>query len=236
MKKVVSQKKEGVEAVDRALSVLRAFDAGHCEMTLTDLAARTGLYKSTVLRLTASLEAGGCLVRGEDRVYRLGPELWRLGSIYRRGVDIDLGEFIRPALRRIVDATTETASFYVRDGEERICLYRINSPRAVRHHLDEGQRLPLALGAAGRVLRAYTEPDWPGGTGIRKRGECISLGERDPEVGAAAVPVLDREGKLRGALTVSGILSRFGKPAQAAALDALKSAASELGATLPPAD
>lgn len=223
--------KTGVDAVGRALAILKAFGARRTAMTLTEIAEATDLYKSTVLRLAASLEADGFLVRGPDRLFRPGPELWRLGALYQRG--LDLGEVIRPALRRLVEATGETASFYVADGDERICLYRVNSPRSVRHHLEEGQRLPIDRGAAGRVLTAYRESSDPAGKKIRDRGFYVSIGERDPEVAAAAVPLVDVHGKLRGALSLSAIRTRFDADARKTAVDALKSEAKALVGFLP---
>lgn len=223
--------KTGVDAVGRALAILKAFGAERTAMTLTEIADATDLYKSTVLRLAASLEADGFLVRGPDRLFRPGPELWRLGTLHQRG--LDLGEVIRPALRRLVEATGETASFYVADGDERICLYRVNSPRSVRHHLEEGQRLPIDRGAAGRVLTAYRESSDPAGKKIRDRGFYVSIGERDPEVAAAAVPLIDVHGKLRGALSLSAIRTRFDADARKTAVDALKSEAKALVGLLP---
>lgn len=223
--------KTGVDAVGRALAILKAFGAERTAMTLTEIADATDLYKSTVLRLAASLEADGFLVRGPDRLFRPGPELWRLGALYQRG--LDLGEVIRPALRRLVEATGETASFYVADGDERICLYRVNSPRSVRHHLEEGQRLPIDRGAAGRVLTAHRESSDPAGKKIRDRGFYVSIGERDPEVAAAAVPLVDVHGKLRGALSLSAIRTRFDADARKTAVNALKSEAKALVGLLP---
>lgn len=223
--------KTGVDAVGRALAILKAFGAERTAMTLTEIADATDLYKSTVLRLAASLEPDGFLVRGPDRLFRPGPELWRLGALYQRG--LDLGEVIRPALRRLVEATGETASFYVADGDERICLYRVNSPRSVRHHLEEGQRLPIDRGAAGRVLTAYRESSDPAGKKIRDRGFYVSIGERDPEVAAAAVPLVDVHGKLRGALSLSAIRTRFDADARKTAVNALKSEAKALVGLLP---
>lgn len=226
--------KTGVDAVARALAILRSFGTERGAMTLTEIAEATGLYKSTVLRLAATLETEGFLVRGADRQFRPGPELWRLGALYQRG--LDLGDLIRPVLHRLVEATGETASFYIADGSERICIYRVNSPRSVRHHLDEGQRLPIDRGAAGRVLSAFRDPDTGEGRKIRERGYYVSLGERDPEVGAAAVPVIDIQGRLRGALSVSAIRSRFDTNARKAAIDALTSEAGALSGLLPAAD
>ncbi|MBP0110634.1 IclR family transcriptional regulator [Bradyrhizobium vignae] len=223
--------KTGVDAVARALAILKKFGPERREMTLTELATATDLYKSTVLRLAATLEEGGFLTRGDDRLYRPGPELWRLGSLYRQS--LDLGDLVRPTLRRLVEATGETASFYIRDGNERICLYRVNSPRAVRHHLDEGQRLPLDRGAAGHVLTAYGDGTAVSRKKVLAQGYYVSLGERDPEVAAAAVPLIDGQGKLRGALSVSAIRTRFDAQAQKTALSALKLEAQTLAELLP---
>ena len=133
-----------VEAVERALAILDAFRADRPAMTLSEIAAATGFYKSTILRLAGSLERLGYLIREENGVFRLGPAPWRLGSIYRAG--FNLGDAIRPQLRRLVEATGETASFYVREGQTRVCLFRHNSPHSARHHLDEGTELPLTAG------------------------------------------------------------------------------------------
>lgn len=60
----------GVGAVDRALGLLNCFKDGNAVLTLTQLAEATGLYKSTVLRLAASLERSGFLVRRADKAWR----------------------------------------------------------------------------------------------------------------------------------------------------------------------
>ena len=211
-----------VEAVERALSILEAFGETRSELTLTEIAEETGLYKSTILRLAASLGRYGYLVRDDKGLFRLGPGLWRLGSSYRRNFDLD--EFIRPVLRELVNETGETASFSVRDGDERVCLYRENSRHPIRHHLDEGVRLPLDRGAAGRVLLAHAES---GGSKNRivRDGFAISVGERSPDVAAVAVPVLRADGAIRGALAISGLASRFDAAARENALPALQNAA-----------
>lgn len=219
-----------VEAVERALLILDAFQDDERSLSLAALAQKTGLYKSTILRLAGSLERFGYLVRDDRGAFHLGPSLWRLGSMYRRG--FDLGEHIRPELRRIVEATSETAAFYVREGNERICLYRLNSPRAIRHHLDEGARLPLDRGAGGRVLLACGGIPGEPYEAIRRDGHYTSLGERDPEIAAVSVPVFDAAGNLRGALSASALLSRFDPAARAAAIAVLQESAARLKASL----
>jgi DNA-binding IclR family transcriptional regulator len=222
-----------VEAVERALTVLDAFHAEKPAMTLAELAAATGFYKSTILRLAGSLERMGYLMRDDGGTFRLGPALWRLGSIYRTG--FNLGDAIRPELRRLVEATGETASFYIREGQSRVCLFRHNSPHAARHHLDEGTKLPLTGGASAHVLLAFSDGKTTKAKTVQARGHATSLGERDPEVAAVAVPVFDLAGEFRGALAISGLIGRFKDKARQAALSELSASADRLRTRLPAA-
>ena len=215
-----------VEAVDRALSVLSAFNEDDLSLSLADLSRRTGLYKSTILRLLGSLKAAGFVTLGSDGLYSLGPDLWRLGSYYRRRYIPS--EEVMPVLERLRNLTKETASFYVRDGENRICLYRVNSERPMRHHLVQGARLPLEKGAAGRVLLAFGPEPPISSQEVRDFGHAISLGERDLEIGAISVPVIDDDGQLLGALAVSGLVTRFSEAACETHLDHLRKEARSL--------
>lgn len=196
-----------VESVERALTILEAFGDGAPSLSLAELAARSGYYKSTILRLAASLARFGYLDRGGDGRFRLGASLARLGAFYRD--ESDLEAVLRPVLRRLRDTSGETASFYVRSGLTRTCLYRENSARELRHHLEEGARLPLSLGAAGKVLLAWAGESDPALRPVRAQGYALSLGERDPYIAAVAVPLVDTADRLQGALCLSGLAARF---------------------------
>ncbi|QDJ12234.1 Transcriptional regulator, IclR family (plasmid) [Roseomonas mucosa] len=196
-----------VEAVERALSILDAFGDGTPRLSLSEVAERTGLYPSTVLRLAASLDRFGYLHRGQDGLFRLGPTPLRLGLLYRDA--FDLATLVRPVLARLVERTGETAAFYVREQERRVCLYRHHSPRVIRHHVEEGATLPLDRGASGRVLMAHTGGTDPVHQQVRERGWYLSLGERDPEAAAVAAPVFGRGRQFIGALGIIGLRSRL---------------------------
>ncbi len=219
-----------VEAVERALTLLEAFAGGQASLSLAELAAETGFYKSTILRLIGSLERFGYLERTVQGRYRLGHSLARLGALCRDARDLEA--VLRPALRRLRDHSGETASFYVRSGASRICLYRENSPRELRHHLEEGARLPLALGAAGKVLRALAGDHDEILRAVRRDGYALSRGERDPFIAAVAVPLLDQAGDLQGALCLSGLAARFTEGHQRHCRDLLLAAAATLRANL----
>lgn len=199
-----------VESVERALCILGAFGDGSPTLTLGEVAERTGLYRSTILRLTASLEWFGYLRRGVDGRFRLGPSLWRLGVLYQNA--FNLADHVRPVLRELVEETGETAAFYVREGESRICLYRHHAPRLIRHHIEEGAELPLSAGAGARILMAYTGGTEPIHERVRAAGHYVSLGERDPEAAAVSAPVFAQGREFVGALGVTGPLTRFKEP------------------------
>lgn len=197
----------GVAAVDRALSILTCFDGESPKLTLAELADRTGLYKSTLLRLAASLERADCLRRFEDGSFALGPALLKLGELYQASFDLE--QYVMPALRRLSVQTGESASFYVRDGDERICLFRINSTaHRVLHYVTPGSRLELRTGAAGRILVAFTEPDAPGYEDERRDLLAVSDRDRKGDTVAIASPVFGVRGFV-GALSLAGPSFRF---------------------------
>jgi DNA-binding IclR family transcriptional regulator len=199
----------GVEAVDRALAILATFGIGQERQSLTELATRTGFYKSTILRLAQSLTAAGYLHREEGGAFILGPEPTRLAAVYRRLSALE--SRVRPILRDLRDETGESASFFRRVGEYRQCLYREDTRRTIREHVLEGDLLTLDSGAAGRVLRTFAET-----VASAQLAELPfrSQSEQDPESASIAAPVFDGEG-LVGALTISGPRTRLtGEAAQ----------------------
>ena len=209
---------DGVEAVERAFKLLDAFDERKAGLALKDLAQRTGLTKSTILRLAVSLERFGYLVRDRESLYHLGPTLWRLGSLFRQ--NMDLGGVVRPVLQGLVEKTNESASFYVARNNAGVCLYRVNSMRLARDHVEEGDLLPLDIGATGHVLRAFMGEPGAMFDAIRKDRFYVSMGERDPDVAGIAVPVLSPDHVAIGAITLSGLVSRF-RPRQVASFKGL---------------
>ena len=175
----------GIAAVDRACLVLRALERADDGARLTDLAHDTGLALATLSRLLASLEHAGLARRGPDKRFASGPPCcaWAWPTAGRCG-----SNRWWPRAGRTRAATEDAASFSVRDGARRVCLFRVDSTLPLRESVAPGDRLPLDAGAAGRVLRAFSEAD-PRDEETRTRGWAVSLGERVPELAAVAAPV-----------------------------------------------
>jgi DNA-binding IclR family transcriptional regulator len=199
--------RKGVTAVDRALSIIESFHAGEASLSLHRLAERTRLDKATIIRLIASLEKAGCMGRLAHGEYALGPALLRYGSLYQSS--FHLADRLLPILRDLVRQSGETAAFFVRDGDMRVCLHRIESNSALRLHLKEGERHPLLPGGTGKVLIAFSGEGGAAFDQVRKDYFVLNVGEREPEISSVAAPVLRAGGELVGTISLTGPTGNF---------------------------
>lgn len=192
---------DGVGAVNRALDVLEAFTERDSMLTLAELSNRTGMYKSTILRLIESLEKYVYIQKTPEGAYRLGPKTLYLGAIYQR--HFSTSQFVPQVLKRLAEEAHETASFYIREGDMRVCLHRHEANRAVRASVHQGDRLPMNVGAAGHVILAFSGLSGEKYDNIRTSMYAISVGERDPDTSAIACPILGVGDELIGVLNIS---------------------------------
>jgi DNA-binding IclR family transcriptional regulator len=195
---------DSVRAVDRALVILRAFREDDGPLGLTELSRRAGLNATTALRLLGTLEAHGFVKRLPSGGYLLGPTLLLLGDLFRRSLRLE--HHVMPALERLRAESQESAAFFVREGDQRRCVFRLDSPQLVRDVAHVGETQPLGRGAHGRALIAL------------EQGESlpvVSRGERLPQIAAIACPVLDSNGRVAGSIGISVPLYRFTEESEA---------------------
>lgn len=197
----------GVIAVTRALQVLEAFALGESSLPLAELSRRCGLHKTTALRLARTLAQSGFMVQREDGDWRLGPAAGWLGARYQAGFDVQ--NVLEPALRELTLQTGESAAFYVREGNVRTCLVRVEGPQALRHHARMGEGLPLDKGSPGRVILAFSGEPGTIYEQIRSRGYHCSVSEREQGVSTVSAPVFGRQWRLLGSVCISGPESRL---------------------------
>ena len=223
----------GAAAVDRALSLLSAFQPGDEALSLAQFAERTQLYKSTVLRLLASLEHARLIRRQDDGRYALGMEIARLHGLYAASQSLE--RIVLPVLRALAAATGESAAYHVRqvqgDSWARLCQFRVDSSHVVRDHVRVGDLLPNDRGAGARVLIAFgPEAGLPRGAkerklydGIRAKGYCAVVGDRTAELAGISAPVFHADGSLAAAVTLTMPTHRYDEgyiePVRAAAKD-----------------
>lgn len=222
--------------LERGISILECFTEDRLQLQLRDLAQLTGLDKATLLRLLGVLVRARMAVRFSNGSYSPGPALLHMGMLYRR--TFDLGARLQPALHEVMRQTGETVAFYVRSGDERVCLYRENSSNEVRHHVEVGARVRLADGgASAHVLNAFTGGTTPQAEHIHKHGFAITRGERVAQMASVALPVFESDGSFLGALVVIGLAPRQTATAQRKAVEVARSALALQGfASRPPKD
>jgi DNA-binding IclR family transcriptional regulator len=214
----------GVAAVDKALTILRLFSSQNNELSLIQIAEATGLYKSTTLRMLASLSNALLVMKRSDGMYVLGPAIASLNAAYRQQQSLET--LVIPILEQLMKATQESAAFHVRQGDQRLCLYRVDSKQALRDHIQIGDLLPIDKGAGGKVLRAFEGAPGKANNQIREAMVLAIAGDRVKEISGISAPVFSAEG-LIGVITLTMPTYRF-DPKQASIVKASAKKLTEL--------
>jgi DNA-binding IclR family transcriptional regulator len=217
----------GIVAVERSLSILDAFLGAAPTRGLSELARATRLPKPTVLRNLVSLERAGYIVRLADGRYQLGARLLQLGEAYRARFNLE--DHVMPVLRELAAATGETASFQVREQENRLTLFRVESPQVVRIALALPNLRPLDATSISEVLR---RGDAAAEEARGRQTVFFSAGVQDPQAASLSTAIWGPQGRLRGALNISGPILRLSATDPEALAQRLAAAARGLSAAL----
>ncbi len=215
-----------IRSVQRAIDILQSFSEEKTELTLTEISNETGLAKSTATRILATLEENNLVEKeAASGKYRLGRTLYFLG--HAAGRSIELKEVAKETMVRLRDQLKETVNLYVREGENRVCIQQFESLQSVKHMIQIGQKLPLTVGASGKVLLAYEskgfiEKIMEKQVMVKGKSELLSelnmitiekyaesIEERETGTSAAAAPIFNIHGEVIAALSVSGPAQRF---------------------------
>ena len=239
-----------VAAVQRAIAILDELADARSELGTNEIARRTGINVSTISRILATLTSGGLVehvaVTGR---YRLGVGVIRLASAV--GDRLDIRSLARPHLAELASRTQETATLSVPGGHEPITLDYVQSPLSVRSVAEVGRASAAHATAVGKVflahggsvpdgqLQAFTERTIVDHdvlradvAGVRERGWGQALGEREEDLNAVAVPVLDPAGQLAAILGVQGPAVRFSPRVMRSAVELLTERAERISAAL----
>ncbi|MET7508471.1 IclR family transcriptional regulator [Streptomyces albidoflavus] len=148
-----AQPPAGEAVVNKAFALLRAFDADHPAQSLASLARRSGLPRSTALRLAHQLRETGALERLDDGRYVVGLALLEIASLAPRVRG--LVEAARPAMARLLRTTREHVLLAVRDGHHAVLVERLSASRACPVWHQVGGRTSLPATGVGMVLLAH---------------------------------------------------------------------------------
>ena len=215
-----------VNAVDKAIDILEFLAEQPSGAVLTQISRATGIAKSTVHGIIATLVERGVLVRDSEGTVQFGPLLIALGgtALGRLG----LVGVAAPIMAELTQ-TVQIASFLtVRDGHQAMYVHKVETPSPVRVSSTIGQRVSLVNTAVGRALlthspdrealiaASYSEaagasPDPDHATlhakleEIRSKGFASDMEESFPGVRCLAAPIFGSGGQAIAALGISGL-------------------------------
>ena len=187
----------GVGVLDKAFVVLNALVAR--PLSLSESVEATGIPRATCHRLLSALEHHGAVRRNNEGLYCLGPTLAGLGR--GAAVQFPFLERAREIATEIRDRTGESVQVFIAETDGRRCVISLESPNGLRWIVPEGSLFPLARGSAGKVLSAKTATaTW-----------VESVEERVKGVASVSAPILDADGHVIAAISISGPLERMSR-------------------------
>jgi IclR family transcriptional regulator, acetate operon repressor len=154
MGRPVSQ--DSASSLSRGLCLLNLFSVNNTELSISELARRSGIPKSTTHRLVGDLMNWGALERG-PRGVRLGIHLLELGHLVPTQ---RLREVAIPFAHNLNEVTHLTANLAVRDGQDIVYVEKISSRSLRVPHSRPGGRLPMHCTALGKAILAHSDREF----------------------------------------------------------------------------
>jgi IclR family acetate operon transcriptional repressor len=239
-------------AVQKGLAVVEALSRTGGPHRLSEISAQSGLPKGSVHRVLQDLtQAGFAAAHGQGR-YGPGPRLRGLAS--ELAADEEGRGATERILRKLRDKTGYTVHVGVRSGTEAVYLYKIESNRPYQMSSSVGMRLPLHCTAIGKVILAslptkelsatldlisltqrtantFTRPEdlLTELKLIAHQGFAIDDEENETNVRCVGAGVADRNGTVRGVLSVSDLAFELTQELAQDVAPLVRSAAIELG-------
>src|SRR5579863_3515442 len=216
-----------VGVVGKVIQILESLDQAPGGLLLREIVVSTNINKSTAYRFLSHLESEGYVFRDSDGYYMVGPKLARLGN--GTTYQATLCRTSAGILEQLRSETGETVNLAVLDGSEILYLSVIESQHTFRMVSEVGRRRPLYCTALGKAVLAYLPPEQQSKIisatkferftphticsaeeltkdlhKIHRRG--YALDDEETVIGARciAVPILNRDRKVIGGISVSG--------------------------------
>lgn len=218
-------KRDWIAGLEKGLQLIEAFDDAHARMTASQAAERCGLTRTAARRYLLTLTHLGYMA-SDGKLFWLTPRMLRLGQAYIESAR--LPRIVQPFLQRVTAGTQEIAYVSVLDDKEIVYIARSGSSRNMNTGFVLGARVQAQATSAGMVILAFMESDeldrWLSNhelksytsftlvdrdelknslAHIRQQGWAISEQQLELNIRGIAVPLLDRNGLLVGAINVT---------------------------------
>jgi DNA-binding IclR family transcriptional regulator len=219
----------GTQAVQRVLSLLKAFPEEDPKRSLTELSVAAGLNKATAHRMLSVLEREGFVYRSpETGEFQLGSEMIVLGARALKAVDVRAAA--RPELQVLARETGEDSTLEILVNAEVLILDEVRGRGLLVLGTEIGTRWPAHATATGKVLLAFAERGFPEASEalpaatehtivqrdkwkatlseVLQKGYATNIEELEYGYVSVAAPVRDRTGRVAAAISVGGSVER----------------------------
>lgn len=211
-----------IASLAKGLQVLECFDAQNARLSITDVAAKTGLDRATARRCLLTLHHAG-YADYDGKFFSLTPRALRLGMGALAAMP--LPQVVQPWLDQLAEQIGQSCSVSILDGAEIVYVARAAQKRVMSIGLMPGSRLPAHCTSMGRVLlaalppeqaraiidasdlsprtpRTLSDPDEIMARLAQIRADGYSLNDQEIELGlrSLAVPLWDARGRVVAAL------------------------------------
>lgn len=228
---IPASSQEFVQSLGRGLAVIRAFDAEHRRLTLSEVAKLTDLTRATARRFLLTLVELG-YVGSDGSVFWLTPRVLQLGFSYLSS--LSLNEIAAPHMEALVREVGESSSMAILDGDDIVYIARFPVSRIMTVYISVGTRFPAYATSMGRVLLAgladrdlkdylktvtlapLTDRTVRSRTALRREiervrqdGHCIVDQELEHGLRSLAAPVHDQRGNVVAAINISTQSARY---------------------------
>jgi IclR family pca regulon transcriptional regulator len=246
---------EFLSTLERGLRVLKAFDEDHPEMTLSEVAAVTGLPPAVARRCLITLVELG-YVGQHDRKFLLRPAVLTIGSAFLASMQIE--QVVLPPLQVLRDQTGDSASLAVLAGTDILYVAHVSTDRRFRVAAGVGTRFPFHATSLGKAIAAnlpdderaallsgapfqrFTERTVTERSAlserlklITERGYDSALDELDYGIVSVAVPIFGRDKRVIASINCSTSTTRISQDELVRTrLPLLRATAGEIEATL----
>jgi IclR family pca regulon transcriptional regulator len=219
-----------IAGLEKGLHIIEAFDAAHPRLTATEMGERCGMTRTAARRYLKTLAHLG-YVGTDGKLYWLTPRILRLGHAYIESAR--LPRLVQPVLQRITSGTDEIAYLGVLDGDDTIFIARSGLQRQTTSGYMPGTRMPAQVTAAGMVilacgeeadmdswlnnheLRSFTSYTTASKEALREKlmtfkrqGWAVSEQQLELNFRGIAVPLLDRNNRVQGAISMTMPINR----------------------------
>jgi DNA-binding IclR family transcriptional regulator len=230
-----------IQVIDRASEILDCFTFDRPEMSVSEIAAKTRLHKSTAHRILIAMEYNGLIQQNRHTgYYYLGLKLFKLGN--QALARINLREIAKPYLIDLMEETQESVHLAIPDENQVLYVEKVEGPHALRMPSRVGRRIPMYCTSLGKAmlsclhedevrkiiksqsLRGYTPNTITKADKLlaelrRTQKLGYSVDNEEIELGLTCVgsPVRNHAGELVGAISIAGPSVRV-RPARISAL------------------